>query len=145
MSSGERPIGTAKGKQSDTEALCQPPNPPPSPPPPPQEDPCPGFGATVWGGSQWDQFQRPPPPPPPGRGHAYRHGRRDAQGSNIRTGMALGAPPIRRPFANRIRLGPQGCIRREGTSEAAPEALSQAVGGGCQSGWGAVTVGYKCH
>ena len=27
MSSGERPIGTAKGKQSDTEALCQ--HPPP--------------------------------------------------------------------------------------------------------------------
>ena len=30
MSSGERLIGVAKGKQSDTEALCQPP-PPPSP------------------------------------------------------------------------------------------------------------------
>ena len=30
MSSGERPIGAAKGKQSDTEALCQPP--PPLPP-----------------------------------------------------------------------------------------------------------------
>ena len=30
MSSGERPIGAAKGKQSDTEALCQPP--PPSSP-----------------------------------------------------------------------------------------------------------------
>ena len=30
----------------------------------------------------------------------------------------------------------QGCIRREGTSEAAPEAVRQAVGGGCQSGWG---------
>ena len=30
MSSGERPIGAAKGKQSDTEALCQPP-PPPNP------------------------------------------------------------------------------------------------------------------
>ena len=29
----------------------------------------------------------------------------------------------------------QGCIRREGTSEAAPEAGNQAVGGGCQSGW----------
>ena len=29
MSSGERPIGAAKGKQSDPEALCQPP--PPSP------------------------------------------------------------------------------------------------------------------
>ena len=29
MSSGERPIGAAKGKQSDTEALCQ--TPPPLP------------------------------------------------------------------------------------------------------------------
>ena len=29
-----------------------------------------------------------------------------------------------------------GCIRREGTSEAAPEAVRQAAGGGCQSGWG---------
>ena len=28
MSSGERPIGAAKGKQSDTEALGQPPPPP---------------------------------------------------------------------------------------------------------------------
>ena len=27
MSSGERPIGTAKGKQSNTEALCHPPPP----------------------------------------------------------------------------------------------------------------------
>ena len=34
-------------------------------------------------------------------------------------------------------LGPrQGCIRREGTSEAAPEAVRKAVEGGCQSGWG---------
>ena len=30
----------------------------------------------------------------------------------------------------------QGCIRREGASEAAPEAVRRAVGGGCQSGWG---------
>ena len=30
MSSGERPIGAAKGTQPDTEALCQPPPPPPS-------------------------------------------------------------------------------------------------------------------
>ena len=30
MSSGERPIGAAKGKQSDAEALCQPPPPPPT-------------------------------------------------------------------------------------------------------------------
>ena len=28
MSSGERPIGTAKGKPPNTEALCQPPPPP---------------------------------------------------------------------------------------------------------------------
>ena len=28
MSSGERPIGAAKGKQSDAEALCHPPPPP---------------------------------------------------------------------------------------------------------------------
>ena len=32
MSSGERPIGAAKGEQSDTEALCQPPPPPLAPP-----------------------------------------------------------------------------------------------------------------
>ena len=30
----------------------------------------------------------------------------------------------------------QGCIGREGTSEAVPEAIRQVVGGGCQSGWG---------
>ena len=30
--SGERPVGAAKGKQSDTQALCQPPPPPPGTP-----------------------------------------------------------------------------------------------------------------
>ena len=30
----------------------------------------------------------------------------------------------------------QGCIRREGTAETAPEAVRQAVGRVCQSGWG---------
>ena len=40
---------------------------------------------------------------------------------------------------------PQGCIGREGTSETAPAAVRQAVGGGYQSGWGTVTVGYKCR
>ena len=39
----------------------------------------------------------------------------------------------------------QGCIRREGTSEVALEAVKQAVGGGCQKQLGAVTVGYKRH
>ena len=37
---------------------------------------------------------------------------------------------------------PRDAVGREGTPEAAPEAVRQAVGGGCQSGWGAVTVGY---
>ena len=32
--------------------------------------------------------------------------------------------------------GGGGCIRRDGTSEVAPEAVEQAVGGGCRSGWG---------
>ena len=32
--------------------------------------------------------------------------------------------------------GRQRCIRTEGASEAAPEAVRQAVGGGCRSGWG---------
>ena len=36
----------------------------------------------------------------------------------------------------RQRHPSQGCIRREWTSEAAPEAVRQAVGGGCRSGWG---------
>ena len=35
-----------------------------------------------------------------------------------------------------VRPRPPGCIRREGASEAAPGAVRQAVGGGCQSGWG---------
>ena len=34
MSSGERPIGAAKGKQPNTEALCQTPPLNPAPPPP---------------------------------------------------------------------------------------------------------------
>ena len=29
-----------------------------------------------------------------------------------------------------------GCTGREGTSEAALDAVRQAAGGGCQSGWG---------
>ena len=39
----------------------------------------------------------------------------------------------------RIRRGGcQGCMRREGTPEPAPAAVTQAVGGGWQSGWGRV-------
>ena len=66
-----------------------------------------------------------------------------------------GRRPLHRCTGPRLRKGlgtavggggrGQGCVRREGTSEAAPGAVRQAVGGGCRSGWGAVTVGYKCH
>ena len=46
--------------------------------------------------------------------------------SHVRT------PP---PESRHVRHG-QGCSRREGTLEAAPEAVRQVAGGGCQSGWG---------
>ena len=36
---------------------------------------------------------------------------------------------------------PQACMKMEGTSEAAPEAVRQAVGGGCQIGWGRLLSG----
>ena len=39
-------------------------------------------------------------------------------------------------IAHGARFGNQGCLRREGTSEAASEAVGQAVGGGCRSVWG---------
>ena len=57
--------------------------------------------------------ERPLPPTPSGGGF-------DALNSGIR----------------RLSSCRQGCIRREGTAEAAPAAVRQAVGGGCQSGWG---------
>ena len=68
------------------------------------------------------------PAPPPlqcGTGLWHRGGAHRPQRSPIP--IVLAAAPAR-------RLG-QGCIRREGVS-AAPEAVRQAVGGGCQSGWG---------
>ena len=54
MGSGERPIGAAKGKQSDTEALCH-------PPPPPLK------GANSQLGRGGGALPVIPPPPPPGR------------------------------------------------------------------------------
>ena len=44
--------------------------------------------------------------------------------------------PYRNSKLTRCGACAQGCIRREGASEAAPEAVGQAVGGGCQHGWG---------
>ena len=68
----------------------------------------------------------------------------------------VNAPPPRTPVPWSCRWcyeglgtgrggGSQGCSRKGKASEAAPEAVESAVGGGCQSGWGAVIVGYKCH
>ena len=49
MSSGERSIGAAKGKQSDTEALCQIPPPPKYPSRSPSRIPLPhGLGVCIW-------------------------------------------------------------------------------------------------
>ena len=76
-----------------------------------------------------------PPPPPPSRPPKV-----SARG----WGSIFDRPlPLNGPFCclapepHHLGWGVgQGCIRREGNSEAAPEAVRQAVGGGCQSGWG---------
>ena len=69
----------------------------------------------------------PPPPPPPHEGGGLQGGVAQYPDSYARlfwyNGLWWGR-------------GEQGCIRRERASEAAPEAVRQAVGGGCQSGWG---------
>ena len=51
-------------------------------------------------------------------------------------GPGPAAPPPRGRSPLLSHSVPQVCIGREGTAEAAPEAVRQAVGGGCQSGWG---------
>ena len=73
MSSRERPIGAAKGKQSDTEALCQTPPPPKArprgPPPSPLPDPPPprkgASGQQLVGGGGAVGVQKRGVPPPP--------------------------------------------------------------------------------
>ena len=79
MSSGERPIGAAKGKQSDTEALCQNPPPPPSSnevlqaPPPPLQPPeysrPPSLDAPHPTPPHDPPSDVPPPPPPLPQAH----------------------------------------------------------------------------
>ena len=76
MSSGERPIGAAKGKQPNTKALWHPPPPPPQSPlsEPPFPAPIPpqgsvaanGEGGQSWGrggGGSWCPNLGSPPPP----------------------------------------------------------------------------------
>ena len=69
-----------------------------------------------------------------------------------RPGKALHCSALGGSFQLPSKGEGQRCIGTEGASEAAPEVVRQAVGGGCQSGWGrfpkrvgAVTVGYKCR
>ena len=45
-------------------------------------------------------------------------------------------PPVSTVAAAAAATPIQGCIRREGASEAAPQAVKQAVEGGCRRGWG---------
>ena len=89
MSSGERPIGTAKGKQTDTEALCPTPPPPhlrtPPPPLPTPRGLGPGAASTprprpegtffAKGRASCLYLLRAPPPPPPPPGMHWKRGR----------------------------------------------------------------------
>ena len=59
MSSGERPIGTAKGKQPNAEALC-----PPPPPPLPNPNGASGHRQFFLVGAALRHIRGAPPPPP---------------------------------------------------------------------------------
>ena len=125
-----------------------------APPPPPRESgtwrfpravPCHapprGHSGTAPG--------RPPPPPRADRRRADRVGPPLAvagaaappgpctrDGGGVGGGGGQGDPlSCRSPSERMGRGGGGGCIRREGASEAAPAAVGQADGGGCQSGW----------
>ena len=63
--------------------------------------------------------------------YAARHMAARQQGQNKKLFSDIGAF-----HCDKKCVQSQGCIRREGTSEAAPEAVRQAVGGGSKSGWG---------
>ena len=65
-------------------------------------------------------------------GHGFEKG--DLSGQPRRASTQ--APPAAVWCVAQGRGGGRGCIRREEASEAVPEAVWQAVGGGCRSGWG---------
>ena len=85
----------------------------------------------LWGPMWWGTLEPPPPPLPPSPQACQWPGKgpgtaaKEVGGGFQEMGFRCPPPPP-----------PNGCIGREGASEAAPEAVRQAVGGGCQSGWG---------
>ena len=103
----------------------------PLPPTSPPAASGPGKGSTRTAVHHRRRGGNPPPGPPPPNQRDHRGKKR-----SLPLGKSCGAIVCTPTFGSQIPPTPQGCIRREGTSEAAPEAVKQAVGGGCQSGWG---------
>ena len=116
MSSGERPIGTAKGKQPNTEALCQPPSPSPDQSDHRRKKRHFTIGK-MWSGHFWyTNFWVPDPPPP----------RSNTATSAIGLCTArLGGRPVRcawksRLFWTRFPRWPRwhsGCVHRHRTAQ----------------------------
>ena len=86
-----------------------------------------GGGGGGGGGGRHQQEHRPQRPTESSDPTQHAKGR-----TGDRPGPRKGATTRR----NVTQGGGGGCIQKEGTSETAPEAVRQAVGGGCQSGWG---------
>ena len=79
----------------------------------------------------------PPPPPPPPMAWATQSRQFPPENSKkTHTRKAWGRGVVPEVEAVGGGGGRRGCIRREETSEAAPEAVREAVGGGCQSSRG---------
>ena len=88
------------------------------------------------------------PPPPPPSGAQFSEAPKAWKKIVGQNQLAVPAtifdwPKVRKkPLPNVLKGGGVqegkgwGCSRRGGTSEAAPDTVRQAVGGGCQSGWG---------
>ena len=68
-------------------------------------------------------------------GHASVAGRYN-RGSQLRCGRGRGVWHGAGLCCCRQLAAPRDALEGEGTSEAAPVAVRQAVGGGCRSGWG---------